>query len=114
MVLAAGQAGSDELRRARVGVDSTERDRQRKLDEEAKHDVMMMGLASMGIMGVIGVLMVSQSSKCVAARANLAKLFIAYMFGARFDLALEQIMAGNFTKQTPGRLQQLLQQEREL
>ena len=42
------------------GVNAEERERKRKLDEEAKRDVMLMGIATFGIMATIGGLMVSR------------------------------------------------------
>ena len=50
---------SDILRRAR-GMNTAERDRQKKLDEEARRDVMMMAIATIGIMFSMGGLMVSK------------------------------------------------------
>lgn len=61
MVLANGAKGDDEIIMKARGMNAQERERKRKLDEEAKRDVMLMGIATISIMAFLGFLMVSRA-----------------------------------------------------
>ncbi|PGG97365.1 farnesyl-diphosphate farnesyltransferase [Helicocarpus griseus UAMH5409] len=60
-----------------------EEEERARLDAEARQDTMFIMLTLFGIMGFISV----------------AIIFIAYLLGARFDLAYEQLKQGNFRPQ---------------
>lgn len=62
VVLANGAKGDDEIMMKARGMNAQERERKRKLDEEAKRDVMLMGIATISIMAFLGGLMVSRAA----------------------------------------------------
>ncbi|KAL9089873.1 MAG: hypothetical protein Q9159_002343 [Coniocarpon cinnabarinum] len=80
IVMANGAKENDDIMMKARGMNSEERAKQRQLDKEARRDVILMAVASIGIMTFIGALMV----------------FMAWMFGARFDLAIEGLRNGSF------------------
>ena len=71
------------------GMNAKERERKRKLDQEAKRDVMLMGIATMCIMGGLGALMVRKLFIADVRRA----LSLANTDSSRFSLPSTSALA---------------------
>jgi len=81
------------------------------MDAEAKKDLIMMFVAVVGTLTVISVIMVSFASiLCVLATYLQCQIGIAYLAGARFDIAFKELSGGNFFPKTGEAAQKVVEQ----
>lgn len=77
-----------------------EAERKRKDDEEAKWDIIYVMMAVFGTLALISVLMVSQPRRSGMlsgdAMLTIRQIGVAYLAGARFDLAFSSLKEGKF------------------
>jgi farnesyl-diphosphate farnesyltransferase len=93
-----------------------EAERKRKEDNEAKWDLIYIIAAVAGTVIFITFIMVRIKKASILALANMYQLFVAYLAGARFDIAYTQFkhemgnLVGFMTGSAPAQVTEVVQE----